>query len=141
MWLMTLPCLARGDTSALAVLVLPAWLGPPHTTEAKSCRKLAELVPPARLILPFSTKTVGHKPVKLGDILEMDTKMCDQIVKHLEAISWPDNQPRPYVQGGGFCIGATQDPRRAKVAAPYSPAQREANTFINKNVPADIIMN
>ena len=54
------------------------------------------------------------------------------MIRALERIEWSE-QPRSYVHGGGFCVGATQDPTgQAKVAHAYIEAKREAMLIINR---------
>ena len=56
------------------------------------------------------------------------------MIRALEKIEWSE-QPRSYVHGGGFCVGATQDPTsKAKGAPSYTEAKWDATLIINRHL-------
>ena len=63
----------------------------------------------------------------------MDDESINDVTSSLESIYW-QRQPRPYVKGDGFCIGATLDYRGPQVGHCSTKEQRAATIVINRAI-------
>ena len=66
----------------------------------------------------------------VGQIYKIPTKDVGIITTALQSINWT-RQPRPYIRGEGFCVGATQDLRGSKIGYWTTEEQRTATKVVN----------
>ena len=80
---------------------------------------------------PAPAHVTLHAP-QVGEIFTLPKEVTEHLMTALGQISW-NTQPRPYVAGDGFCVGATQDLHGSKISEPRI-TQRDATAAIKSAI-------
>ena len=79
-----------------------------------------EILKQVRFESPPSDPAYASTPARdidIGSYYQLDPALASELLVALDRLPW-STQPRPYVRGDGYCVGATQDRYRAKISEP-----------------------